>query len=221
MVGAPVEPRALFSMASGQGDEGTVAECAATDTDQQVGRVSILPGCTPEQVSRDRASRDALVRVLQAPMDLLPQLLRYDAQRWSGEEEPLGFWPLPLVLGPTAMELRGFIPDNLAAIERAVEHFSDTGGGPPMPFLSGRWNPFIVERLGNPAQSEPRRVQVKDATDSLSTIRVNVAHDMQPLPLVFRVDGGREDLDVVIPVNHAARHLMSLCFAEHRIVDAL
>ena len=44
MVGAPIETRALFPMASGQGDEGTVAECAATDTAQQVGRVSILPG---------------------------------------------------------------------------------------------------------------------------------------------------------------------------------
>ena len=119
-----------------------------------------------------------MVCVLQAPMDLLPQVLRYDAQRWSGEEDPLGFWPLPLLLGPTAMELRGFIPDNLASIERAVEHFSDTRGGPPMTFLSWRGNPFVVEGLGNPAQSVPRRGQVKDATDHLGLIRVDVAHDM-------------------------------------------
>ena len=212
MVGAPIETRALFPMASGQGDERTLAERAATDTAQEVGRVPILPGCPSKQVSRDRASREAIVSVPQTRVDLLPQFLRYDAQLWSGEEDPLGCWSSSLLLGPAAMKLLGFIPHNLASIEGPVEHFSDTGGGPPMTFLSWRWNPLVVERLGNPAQSEPRRIQLKDATDHLGLIRVDVAHDMKPLSLVFRIDDGREDLDVVIPIDPTARHLMGLCF---------
>jgi hypothetical protein len=70
------------------------------------------------------------LRAVQAVMGGLPLLVRDDPQRRNGVPDPLGLGPVGLLLPAPGVPLLRLVPDDLAAVERAVEYLADRARGP-------------------------------------------------------------------------------------------
>src|SRR5207247_6914978 len=118
--------------------------------------------------------------------------------------DPLGRVPSPLLLRPTLDDLLTAVPDDLAAVERTVEHLPNAARRPAP--TAGRCDVLAVQPMRDSEHPDPVRIQLEDAADDCRLRYVDSSSD------------ARGATDILVPVHLAARNLQRLRLTEHPIV---
>src|SRR5207245_10369256 len=112
---------------------------------------------------------------VQTFLDALPELLVHDPQLGSGQGDPLGRIPSPLLLRPALDDLLAAVPDDLAAVERTVEHLPNAARRPTA--TARRSDMLVVQPVGDSKHPDPVRVQLEDAADDCGLDDIDRSRD--------------------------------------------
>src|SRR5205823_6760530 len=162
VVGAAVEEAAPAAVVAAHGDQGAAAQRAAAEPAQKIARGEIetgprLSGPRPEGIARAR----------QAAVRAFPEFGRDNSQLLGREPQPFGGGALSLGLGASADDLLASVPDDGAAVEVAVENFTDSCRRPAPTMRTRRGDALGVQSLSDSGEAAPVGTELEDPADDV------------------------------------------------------